>query len=86
MSSRTVSAAELLAHSTSNSCWIAIRDKVYDVTSFLQDHPGGDAVLLEHSGRDATDSFDDIGHTDDAQEMLGKYVVGEYEVFKAWIG
>ncbi|VDP19956.1 unnamed protein product [Onchocerca flexuosa] len=49
---------------------------VYDVTSFLQEHPGGDEVLLEQAGRDATESFKDIGHSRDAVEMTKEYLIG----------
>ncbi|PHU09765.1 Cytochrome b5 [Capsicum chinense] len=50
---------------------------VYDVTSFLDDHPGGDEVLLTATGKDATDDFEDVGHSDDARELMNKYFIGE---------
>ncbi|KAM3828888.1 cytochrome b5 type B isoform 1-T1 [Vipera latastei] len=40
-------------------------------------HPGGDKVLLEQAGRDATESFEDVGHSTDAKQMLKQYLIGE---------
>ena len=43
----TISLAELEKHSSSKSCYVTIGSKVYDVTSFLSDHPGGEDLILE---------------------------------------
>lgn len=40
-------------------------------------HPGGDEVLFGEVGRDATEAFEDVGHSDEAREILAKYYVGE---------
>uniref|UniRef100_A0A8D2NJM6 Cytochrome b5 type B n=1 Tax=Zosterops lateralis melanops TaxID=1220523 RepID=A0A8D2NJM6_ZOSLA len=40
-------------------------------------HPGGEEVLLEQAGKDATESFEDVGHSTDAREMLKQYYIGE---------
>jgi cytochrome b involved in lipid metabolism len=45
-----ITAAQVSTHSKNNDCWIIIHGKVYDVTKFLQDHPGGEEVLLELAG------------------------------------
>ncbi|XP_077570438.1 cytochrome b5-like isoform X4 [Stigmatopora nigra] len=57
--------------------WIMIRHKVYDVSSFLQEHPGGEEVLREHSGADATESFEDAGHSADARRVAAQMLIGE---------
>jgi Cytochrome b5-like Heme/Steroid binding domain len=49
--------------------------KVYDVTKYLDDHPGGAEVLLEQAGQDATDMFEDIGHSQDARLVLLSFIV-----------
>uniref|UniRef100_A0A6V7IKZ8 Cytochrome b5 heme-binding domain-containing protein n=1 Tax=Bracon brevicornis TaxID=1563983 RepID=A0A6V7IKZ8_9HYME len=54
-----------------------IHDKVYDVTAFLNEHPGGEEVLLDHLGKDASEDFDDVGHSTDAQDLMKKYLIGE---------
>ncbi|XP_042003602.1 cytochrome b5-like [Salvia splendens] len=53
--------------------------QVYDVTPFMDDHPGGDEVLLSATGKDATNDFEDIGHSDEAREMMDKYYIGEID-------
>ncbi|XP_036399782.1 cytochrome b5-like [Megalops cyprinoides] len=68
---------EIKQHNTSKDTWLIIHDKVYDITSFLEEHPGGEEVLLEQAGADATESFEDVGHSTDAREMLQQYFVGE---------
>lgn len=52
---------------------------MYDVTSFLEEHPGGDEVLLTASGKDATVDFEDVGHSDDAKELMNQYFIGEVD-------
>ncbi|XP_076622047.1 cytochrome b5 [Colletes latitarsis] len=58
---------------------IILHDKVYNVTNFLNEHPGGEEILLDHAGKDGSDDFDDVGHSKDAFDLMGKYLVGELE-------
>ncbi|QLQ81236.1 hypothetical protein HG537_0E05920 [Torulaspora globosa] len=58
-----ITVSELRKHNSINDCWIALNGQVYDITSFLQKHPGGVARLLEVAGSDATDKFYQI-HSD----------------------
>ncbi|RVW19114.1 Cytochrome b5 [Vitis vinifera] len=53
--------------------------KVYDVTKFLEDHPGGDDVLLSATGKDATDDFEDVGHSSSARAMMDEFHVGDID-------
>ncbi|XP_008287412.1 cytochrome b5 [Stegastes partitus] len=69
--------SEIEEQNTFKSTWIIIHNKVYDVTKFLEEHPGGEEVLREQAGGDATESFEDVGHSTDAREMSGDMVIGE---------
>ncbi|KAJ0253047.1 Cytochrome B5 isoform D [Hirschfeldia incana] len=71
--------AEVSQHTTAKDCWIVIEGKVYDVTKFLDDHPGGDEVILTSTGKDATDDFEDVGHSSTAKAMLDEYYVGDID-------
>lgn len=44
---------------------------------FVSQHPGGEEVLLEQAGKDATEEFEDVGHSSDAREVMQKYKIGE---------
>jgi len=68
---------EIRVHNMNSDTWLIIHDKVYDITGFLEEHPGGEEVLLEQGGTDATESFEDVGHSTDAREMLEQYYLGE---------
>ncbi|XP_071055454.1 cytochrome b5-like [Onthophagus taurus] len=39
-------------------------------------HPGGEEVLLEQAGKDASEAFEDVGHSSDARELMLKYKIG----------
>uniref|UniRef100_A0A2K5NSL7 Cytochrome b5 type B n=1 Tax=Cercocebus atys TaxID=9531 RepID=A0A2K5NSL7_CERAT len=56
--------------------WLVIHGRVYDVTRFLNDG-WGEEVLLEQAGVDASESFEDVGHSSDAREMLKQYYIGD---------
>ena len=43
---------------------------------YLQ-HPGGEDIILEYGGHDATTAFIDKGHSLDAFDMLAEYCIGE---------
>lgn len=57
--------------------------KVYDVSSYLNDHPGGAEVVMEVAGEDATNMFEDIGHSSDAREEMKKHLIGILKVCTA---
>lgn len=75
---------EIRSHNVTKDTWIIIHNKVYDITGFLEEHPGGEEVLLEQAGADATDSFEDVGHSTDAREMLLDYYLGELHMDDRW--
>jgi cytochrome b involved in lipid metabolism len=54
--------------------------KVYDVTKYLDDHPGGAEVMLDVAGQNADEFFEDIGHSKEARNELAKYLIGNYKL------
>uniref|UniRef100_A0A1A8K0M9 Cytochrome b5 type B n=1 Tax=Nothobranchius kuhntae TaxID=321403 RepID=A0A1A8K0M9_NOTKU len=71
---------DVRVHNMINDTWLIIHDKVYDISKFIEEHPGGEEVLLEQGGADATESFEDVGHSSDAREILQQYYIGELHV------
>ncbi|XP_048218964.1 cytochrome b5 isoform X2 [Perognathus longimembris pacificus] len=68
---------EIAQHKTSKSTWVILHHKVYDLTKFLEEHPGGEEVLREQAGGDATENFEDVGHSTDARELSKTFIIGE---------
>jgi len=68
---------EVKEHNSEKSCWVIFDDKVYDVTAFLDDHPGGGDLLLEKAGGDGTKAFVEAAHSKDAKQIREKYLIGE---------
>jgi 4-hydroxysphinganine ceramide fatty acyl 2-hydroxylase len=67
------------AHNTPQSCWVSRKGRVYDITQFLPDHPGGDDVIQEYAGKDVDEIMRDKlshEHSDSAYDMLDEYIVG----------
>ena len=67
---------DVAAHDRPSDCWIIVRGVVYDVTSFLESHPGGPLLILSVAGGDATQAFAAPGHSTRAVEQLLSMRVG----------
>lgn len=74
--SQELTYAEVSKHSSKKDLYVVIHDKVYDTSSFVDEHPGGEEVLLDVAGQDATEAFEDVGHSDEAREILQGLLVG----------
>lgn len=108
---------EVQKHNTEDDCWLVIGGKVYDVTTYLPEHPGGADIMLGSTGAstwscetahkgnerawkrktkrvrriskltdgiqpgyDATDDFEDVGHSTSAREEMEKFCIGKFKV------
>jgi len=64
---------EVSKHNKESDCWVILNEKVYDVTKFLPDHPGGRKAIVVYAGKDATEEFEMLH----APNVLTKYLPSE---------
>lgn len=75
----TLATADVASHNSEKSCYVSIGAKVYDVTPFLEDHPGGGELILEYAGKDVRNIMADEvshAHSEAAYDILDEYFVG----------
>ncbi|KAL8417949.1 hypothetical protein RB594_001533 [Gaeumannomyces avenae] len=77
MATKTYTYQDVAEHNTKKDLFMVIHDKVYDATKFIDEHPGGEEVMLDVAGQDATEAFEDVGHSDEARETLSSLLVGD---------
>ena len=79
-SSKSYTLSDVANHSSNSDCWIVISNNAYDVSSYIDQHPGGAREILRYCGKDATTGFDTMGgrgsHSSEAQAMLADYLIG----------
>ncbi|KAG9510222.1 Cytochrome b5 reductase 4, partial [Fragariocoptes setiger] len=73
-----VSTTELAKHNKLDDCWIALKGNVYNVTLYLNYHPGGIDQLMRAAGQDATELFNEIHRWVNYEAILAKCLVGRY--------
>ena len=72
---------EVAKHNNRSDCYLIISNKVYNVTSFIPLHPGGQAIL-QGCGTDATTLFETrpmgsgTPHSQNARNLLQSYYIG----------
>uniref|UniRef100_A0A8C5L7L8 Cytochrome b5 heme-binding domain-containing protein n=1 Tax=Jaculus jaculus TaxID=51337 RepID=A0A8C5L7L8_JACJA len=72
---------ELRKHNRKDDCWICIRGFMYNVSPYMEYHPGGEEELMRAAGSDAgTDLFDQVHHWVNYESMLKECLVGRMEV------
>jgi len=77
-----IDASEISVHNSEQSCWLVIHGMVYDVTRFMEDHPGGPDLLLDFGGvsevnKDATREFENVRHSQVARDEMHRYLIGQ---------
>ena len=75
----TFTREQVESHNTAQSCFVTIGNNVYDVTEFVDDHPGGRHLVLEYAGKDVADILKDESshpHSEAAYEVLEDSLVG----------
>ncbi len=74
---QTYSMDQVAAAKNAQKCWTAIGGKVYDLTPFINRHPGGPAKILSLCGKDGTADFTkQHGSTKKAQDTLKALEIG----------
>ena len=72
--------ADVSKHAATSDCWIVISSGVYDVTNYVDQHPGGAREILRYCGKDATIGFNTKGgrgsHSNQAQAALADLLIG----------
>eukprot|EP01133_Synstelium_polycarpum_P010857 gene10857-12647_t len=76
MSEQTYTLEEIKKHNSLNDLWLIYKDDVFDVTKFVEDHPGGEEVLKATGGADSTTDFDDVGHSESAKKKMMTFRIG----------
>lgn len=67
---------EVSKHNTQADCWQVVDGKIYDVTKYIPNHPGGLNSILKGCGKDATKMFD-LQHKPKTKDMLKNYYLSE---------
>lgn len=66
---------EVKKHNTRKDAWTVINKGVYDITNWIDKHPGGD-IIMKGVGKDATQLFKSIGHPEYVKKILKKMKIG----------
>uniref|UniRef100_A0A452V2B1 Cytochrome b5 reductase 4 n=1 Tax=Ursus maritimus TaxID=29073 RepID=A0A452V2B1_URSMA len=75
-----VTEEELKKHTKKDDCWICIRGLVYNVSPYMEYHPGGEDELMKAAGSDGTDLFDQVHRWVNYESMLKECLVGRMAI------
>jgi len=67
---------EVGKHNTTEDCWMVFNNIVYDVTEYLNFHPGGKSILMTCAGKDGTSMFYKAHPWVDINSLLKNYIIG----------
>ena len=70
------SVEEVATHNTMEDAWIIVDNKVYDITDYIENHPGGEAIA-KNLGRDNSEGVRGDQHPPSVWDVLAVYLIGE---------
>ncbi|KAM8952324.1 cytochrome b5 reductase 4 isoform 2-T2 [Pelodytes ibericus] len=75
-----VTEEELSKHKQKNDCWMCINGMVYNITPYMEYHPGGEDELMKAAGADGTDLFNQVHRWVNYESMLKECLIGRLAV------
>lgn len=73
----TIPMSEVALHNSPADCWSAVNGKVYDLTQWIDKHPGGAVVIKALCGQDGTAGFaSEHGGKEKPEQQLASYLIG----------
>lgn len=77
----TLTTSQIATHNSLSNCWMIVSGKVYDVTRYITQHPGGASAITNLCGQDGTSGFQTKGgrgsnHSNNAYNLLNNYLIG----------
>ena len=72
----TLTAALIAQHNTASDCWVTANNNVYNVTSYINSHPGGANNITKYCGQDIAAAFARQGHSANASNIFASYKIG----------
>lgn len=73
----TYTFTDVQTHASKASCWAVVSGNVYDLTTWIDNHPGGEAAILSLCGKDGTAAFTaQHGTTGNPNDVLAAYKIG----------
>jgi cytochrome b involved in lipid metabolism len=74
---KTYTMEEVAKHNSKESCWTVIRGEVYDLTNWIDKHPGGADKILKICGKDGTNLFvKQHGGKEKPEKILENFEIG----------
>mgnify|MGYP002139048274 CR=1 FL=1 len=78
LTSKSFLMSEISAHNSKASCFTVVGQNAYDVTAWVNEHPGGEQAILGMCGKDATAEFTkQHGSSKKAQDALKTFLIGQ---------
>ncbi len=74
-----ITSQEVLLHNQRLDCWIIVDNKVYDVTEYIDEHPGGDSIL-NNAGKDSSVGVHGPQHPASMWDVLKLFYIGELQL------
>ena len=75
-----LSVEEVAKHNNIDSCWSILDNKVYDLTTYITQHKGGEAKILSICGKDGTSDFSgEHANQSKPATFLNEFLLGDLE-------
>jgi cytochrome b involved in lipid metabolism len=68
---------EVAKHNREGDAWIVVEGRVFDVTKYIDEHPGGVKALRAFAGKDATKAFRGPQHGTQVDDVIELFLIGD---------